>query len=85
MVTSAYRFPLRVAREQIVMSASGRCWLWRSVKYEEVYLREYGMPREARYWLSRYLTHYNEKRPHSSLDYRTPAAVYTGKEHRPPV
>ena len=45
------------------------------------YLREYGTPREARSWLSRYLTHYNEKRPHSSLDYRTPAAIYYGKEH----
>ena len=54
--------------------------LWRSVKYEEVYLREYGTPREARSWLSRYLTHYNQKRPHSSLDYRTPATVYSGKE-----
>ena len=57
--------------------------LWRSVKYEEVYLREYGTPREGRYWLSRYLAHYNEKRPHSALDYRTPAAVYYGKEGLP--
>jgi putative transposase len=59
--------------------------LWRTIKYEEVYLRAYGAPREARYWLSRYLTHYNEKRPHSSLDYRTPAAVYYGKEELPVI
>jgi putative transposase len=52
--------------------------LWRTIKYEEVYLREYGTPREAHYWLSRYLAHYNEKRPHSSLDYRPPAALYSG-------
>jgi putative transposase len=75
------------AEVQISMDGKGRALdtifierFWRSVKYEDVYLREYGTPREARYWLSRYLTHYNEKRPHSSLDYRTPAAVYFGKE-----
>ncbi len=75
------------AEVQISMDGKGRALdnifierFWRSVKYEEVYLREYGTPREARLWLSRYLTHYNEKRPHSSLDYRTPAAVYSGKE-----
>jgi putative transposase len=70
---------------QISMDGKGRALdnifierLWRTVKYEEVYLREYGTPREARYWLSRYLAHYNEKRPHSSLAYRPPAALYFG-------
>jgi len=78
---------LLAAEVKISMDGKGRALdnifierLWRSVKYEEVYLREYGTPREARSWLSRYLTHYNEKRPHSSLDYRTPATVYFGKE-----
>lgn len=52
--------------------------LWRTVKYEEAYLHEYRTPKEARRELTRYLTFYNEKRPHSSLDYRTPAAVYFG-------
>ena len=82
--------PLLDAGVQISMDGKGRALdnifierLWRSVKYEEVYLREYGTPREARYWLGRYLTHYNEQRPHSSLDYRTPAAVYYGKEDLP--
>ena len=78
------------AEVQISMDGKGRALdnvfierLWRTVKYEEVYLREYGAPREARYWLTRYLTHYNDKRPHSSLDYRTPAAVYYGRECLP--
>jgi transposase InsO family protein len=45
------------------------------------YLRDYTAPRETRLGLGQYLTHYNEQRPHSSLEYRTPAAVYFGKEH----
>lgn len=52
--------------------------LWRSVKYEEVYLKDYGSPREARASLARYLTHYNEVRPHQALGYRTPADIYRG-------
>jgi putative transposase len=50
--------------------------LWRSVKYEEVYLRAYDSVGEARASLSRYFTFYNTKRPHSSLDSRTPEAFY---------
>jgi putative transposase len=50
--------------------------LWRSVKYEEVYLSEYGSPREARQGLLRYLSFYNTGRPHQALDYKTPAQVY---------
>ena len=50
--------------------------LWRTVKYEEVYLHEYQTPKEARRELTRYLSFYNERRPHQSLAYRTPAAVY---------
>jgi putative transposase len=46
--------------------------LWRSVKYEEVYLTEYSAPRVARVGLGRYLTHYNQSRPHSALGYQTP-------------
>ena len=52
--------------------------LWRTVKYEEVYLHDYQTPREARQSLTRYLTYYNERRPHQSLGYRTPAEVYFG-------
>ena len=50
--------------------------LWRSVKYEEVYLRDYGSPREARQGLSRYFDFYNHDRPHQGLGYRTPAEVH---------
>src|SRR6202162_3952761 len=50
--------------------------LWRSVKYEEVYLRAYDSVGEARASLSRYFTFYNTKRPHSSLDARTPECFY---------
>jgi putative transposase len=56
--------------------------LWRSVKYEEVYLNDYLTPKEARRGLTRYLTFYNEQRPHQSLGYRTPAEVYFGT-HQP--
>jgi putative transposase len=50
--------------------------LWRSVKYEEVYLRAYDSVAEARTSLGRYLTFFNGKRPHSSLDARTPDQAY---------
>ena len=43
--------------------------LWRSVKYEEIYLSEYGTPKEAREGLGRYFTFYNEVRPHQALGY----------------
>jgi putative transposase len=52
--------------------------LWRSVKYEEVYLRAYDSVAEARRSLGSYLGFYNRKRPHSSLDGRTPDHVYFG-------
>jgi len=50
--------------------------LWRSVKYEEVYLRAYDSVGEARTSIGRYLEFYNRKRPHSSLDARTPDLAY---------
>jgi putative transposase len=51
--------------------------LWRSVKYEEVYLRSYENVPEARASISQYIAFYNNKRPHSSLDNRTPEEVYS--------
>jgi putative transposase len=57
--------------------------LWRSVKYEEVYLRAYASVGEARASIGRYLDFYNRKRPHSSLDARTPDCAYF--EHLPQV
>jgi putative transposase len=50
--------------------------IWRSVKYEEVYLRAYASVGEARISIGRYLDFYNRKRPHSSLDRQTPDEVY---------
>jgi len=71
---------------QISMDGKGRALdnifterLWRTVKYEEVYLRSYGTPREARQSLTRYFAFYNHERPHQALGYRTPAQVYAGR------
>jgi putative transposase len=50
--------------------------LWRSVKYEEVYLRAYDTVAEARTSLARYFSFYNSRRPHSSLDRQTPDQAY---------
>jgi putative transposase len=53
--------------------------LWRTVKYEEVYLKDYADPREAHAGLRAYFRFYNAQRPHQALDYRTPAEVYSGR------
>lgn len=72
-------------REEIAISMDGRgAWrdnvvverLWRSVKYEEVYLRAYAAVSEARASIGRYLTFYNARRPHSSLAAKTPDQAY---------
>jgi len=52
--------------------------LWRSIKYEEVYLRAYESVSEARASIGRYLDFYNSRRPHSSLDGMTPDRAYFG-------
>jgi len=78
---------LHDAHIQISMDSKGRALdnifterLWRTVKYEEVYLHDYTSPREVRQQLSAYFDFYNHKRLHQSLDYHTPAEVYlTGK------
>jgi putative transposase len=72
-------------KHEIAISMDGRgAWrdnvfverLWRSIKYEEVYLRAYDSVSEARASIGRYLTFYNSRRPHSSLDRRTPDQAY---------
>src|SRR5262249_14862038 len=74
-----------LVEHQIAISMDGRgSWrdnvflerLWRSVKYEEVYLRAYDSVAEARASLSRYIHFYNGHRPHSTLDGRTPDQAY---------
>jgi putative transposase len=71
--------------QKIAISMDGRgAWrdnvfverLWRSVKYEEVYLRAYDSVSDARASLGRYLDFYNSRRPHSSLRARTPEQAY---------
>ena len=68
---------------QISMDGKGRCLdnifverLWRSVKYEEVYLKNYATPLEAFKGLKDYFYFYNHARPHQSLKYKTPAQIY---------
>jgi putative transposase len=78
-----YTSVLLAAGIKISMDGKGRALdnifverLWRSVKYEEVYLHDYANPREARAGLTRYMWDYNHTRPHQALAYRTPAEVY---------
>lgn len=53
--------------------------LWRTIKYEEVYLKSYESPNEANQSISDYIKFYNEKRIHQSLNYKTPAEIYFSK------
>jgi putative transposase len=87
-----YTALLTAAGVRISMDGRGRALdnvfnerLWRSLKYEEVYLHDYASPREARLRLSRYLNFYNHERVHQALDYRTPADVYYQKGATPPL
>ena len=52
--------------------------LWRSVKYEDIYIKDYEHVQELESGLTAYFWFYDEERPHQSLDYRTPAEVYRG-------
>ena len=75
--------PLEEKGVRVSMDGKGR-WidnvfverLWRSVKYEDLYLHAYETPREVRAALIRYFSFYNAARPHQSLDYRTPDELY---------
>ncbi len=53
---------------------------WRSVKYEEVYLKDYVIVLEAQENIGAYMKFYNYERKHQSLNYQTPARIYFGKE-----
>jgi putative transposase len=79
------KFTGELARREITISMDGRgrCMdnifverLWRSLKYEEVYLKDYRSVREASTSIERYFQFYNYERLHQSLDYSTPAAVW---------
>lgn len=78
-------FTERLKTEGIAISMDGRgCWrdnvfverLWRSVKYEEVYLRAYDTVSQAREGISRYLNFFNSARPHTAHDGKTPDSAY---------
>ena len=71
----------------ISMDSKGRAFdnifierLWRSVKYEEVYLKQYRTVLEAKKGLRDYFEFYNRERPHQSLGYQTPEEIYLGRE-----
>lgn len=84
-------FTKRLERSGITISMDGRGRamdnifverLWRSVKYEEVYLHDYEQVQEAVKNLGKYFGFYNHERPHQALSYQTPAAMYFGKRKR---
>ncbi len=86
MTASEYIAILEGREIAISMDHRGRCFdnifterLCRTVKYEEVYLKEYDSPREARSNLEAYFTYYNDERLHASLDYATPREIYTNR------
>ena len=69
----------------VSMDHKGRCFdnifierLWRSVKYELIYINEFNSPRELRSGVRQYFEYYNNERHHQSLGYRTPAQLYYG-------
>ena len=84
--SDAFLAKLQAANVRISMDGRGRCMdnifterLWRTVKYENVFLQSYQNLQEAKSGLTEYLAFYNHQRPHQSLDYKTPAAVYFGQ------
>lgn len=78
-----YTFILKDYEIRISMDARGRCFdnifterLWRTIKYENVYLQSYQTMDDARDGLSEYINFYNLRRKHQSLGYKTPASLY---------
>ena len=88
---NAYTSMLLKNDVKISMDGRGRCLdnifterLWRTVKYEDIYIKEYETPRMLRRGLNDYFIKYNTKRPHQSLGYVTPAEVYYQPKPVPP-
>jgi putative transposase len=80
---AAFTGRLEAAGVRVSMDGKGRCLdnvfverLWRTVKYEDVYLRNYERVPELSAGLGRFFPYYNESRPHQSLGYRTPGVVW---------
>jgi putative transposase len=81
---------LNQAGIRISMDGRGRVFdnifierLWRSIKYEEVFLKDYQSVRDAIAGLRAYFSFYNNERPHQALDYRTPQQVYFAYSKQP--
>jgi putative transposase len=82
---TSQEFTQQLKENGIAISMDGRgCWrdnvfverLWKSIKYEEVYLHAYETVSAARSGIARYIDFYNSRRPHSSLDAMTPDGFY---------
>ena len=82
-ISPRYLERLQNANIKISMDGRGRARdnifterLWRTIKYEEVYLHDYASPKEAYHQLANYIRFYNFERPHQALEYLTPAQLY---------
>lgn len=89
---TAFTSRLEAAGVKVSMDGRGRCLgnvfverLWRTVKYEEIYLKDYADGREVEHSLAKYFRFYCDERPHSSLGMRTPAEVYAEGRSRNPA
>jgi putative transposase len=83
----AFTTTLEAAGVRISMDGRGRVFdnifverLWRTVKYEDLYIKDYPTVPALSTGLDNYFNFYNHERPHQSLDYRTPAEVHLGRE-----
>jgi putative transposase len=81
--STPFQAPLLAAQVRLSMDGRGRAFdnifverLWRTVKYEEVFLKDYRDVPEARHGLGLYFLFYNDERIHQALDYRTPQSVH---------
>lgn len=87
-------FTARLQAAEVAISMDGRGSyhdnifterLWRSIKYEEVYLKEYGSLSEAEEGIAAYINRYNHWRPHQALGYKTPAQVHFALDETDPL
>ena len=83
--SEAFTSVLLDAKITISMDGKGRCMdnvfierLWRSLKYEEVYLNAYENVADAKAGIGSWISFYNVSRPHQALDYRTPTEILAG-------
>lgn len=81
--SNEYTWILESANVKISMDGKWRAYdnifterLWRTIKYEDVYLKDYENPLDAYYHLKNYINFYNNERLHASLDYQTPSQIY---------